>query len=101
MCNMPPEPTLILDLEGLAGITNNLSGFYELGADIDLGGTDCTPLGNDSAQFTGSFNGNGHTISGLAARTTPRQTADGTVKSTPMVIKQPQPQPQQPVNPQP
>ena len=26
---------------------------------------------------------------------------NGTVKSTPMVIKQPQPQPQQPVNPQP
>ena len=56
-------PTLIIDREGLAVIADNLAGTYELGADIDLGGTDWTPIGNDSTPFTGSFHGNGHTIS--------------------------------------
>jgi hypothetical protein len=65
------EPTLILDREGLAAIADNLAGTYELGADIDLGGTDWTPLGNDSTPFTGSFNGNGHTISGLVCTNNP------------------------------
>ena len=35
-------PTVITTREGLAAITNNLAGFYALGADIDLGGAEWT-----------------------------------------------------------
>lgn len=53
-----------------------MSGDYVLGADIDLSGMDWTPLGGyigtkgtmDDAEanvFSGTFNGNGHVISGL------------------------------------
>lgn len=43
------EPTLITTREGLAAIANDLGGSYALGAEIDLGGTDWTPIGNVSA----------------------------------------------------
>ena len=59
------EPTLITTREGLAAIANDLAGSYELGADIDLGGTDWTPLGNVSAPFTGTLYGNGYAIHNL------------------------------------
>ena len=59
------EPTLITTREELAAITNNLGGFYALGADIDLGDTDWTPIGNDSEPFTGTLRGNGHAIRNL------------------------------------
>lgn len=42
----------------------NLSGDYELAANINLTGA-WSPKGNSSTPFTGSFNGNGHTINGL------------------------------------
>ena len=37
----------------------------ELANDIDLGGEEWTPIGTQSHQFQGIFNGNGHTISNL------------------------------------
>ena len=37
----------------------------ELANDIDLGGEEWTPIGTQSHQFQGTFNGNGHTISNL------------------------------------
>ena len=40
------EPSLITTREGLAAIANDLAGSYALGADIDLGGTDWTPIGS-------------------------------------------------------
>ena len=43
------EPTLITTREGLAAIANDLGGTYALGADIDIGGADWTPIGNVSA----------------------------------------------------
>ncbi len=56
-------------LAGMAYLVNTESryrGFdYILTADIDLSAYYWTPIGNSSAPFTGSFNGNGHTISGL------------------------------------
>ena len=70
----------IADAEGLAAINNNLSGNYVLTADIDLAGVEWTPIGTwvpsgDSEEeqeipsseyaFTGTFDGNGHTISNL------------------------------------
>ena len=60
------EPTLITTREGLAAIANDLGGSYALGADIDLGGADWTPIGNDSEPFTGTLRGNNHAIRNLA-----------------------------------
>ena len=57
--------TSITTREGLAAIANDLGGSYALGADIDLGGTDWTPIGTASAPFTGSLHGNGHAIRNL------------------------------------
>ena len=66
--------------EALAAINENLSGSYVLTADIDLAGIDWTPIGayapsGESAEeqetpaadvaFTGTFDGQGHTISNL------------------------------------
>ena len=59
------EPTLITTREGLAAIANDLGGSYALGADIDLGGADWTPIGNVSAPFTGTLYGNGRVIRNL------------------------------------
>ena len=70
----------IADAEGLAAINNNLSGNYVLTADIDLAGVEWTPIGtwvpsgeseeeqeipSSEYAFTGTFDGNGHTISNL------------------------------------
>ena len=64
--------------EQLAAINENLSGNYVLTADIDLAGEEWTPIGafvpgggeegeqpDLTAAFTGSFDGQGHTISNL------------------------------------
>ena len=66
--------------EALAAINDNLSGSYVLTADIDLAGTEWTPIGayapsGESAEeqeiptaelaFTGTFDGQDHTISNL------------------------------------
>lgn len=67
-------------VEELAAINDNLSGNYVLTADIDLAGAEWTPIGayapsGESAEeqeipasetaFTGTFDGQGHTISNL------------------------------------
>ena len=56
----------------LQGMIGNLSGNYVLGANIDAGGASAwnygegfAPIGNDSAKFTGVFDGLGHSIFGL------------------------------------
>ena len=59
------EPTLITTREGLAAIANDLGGSYALGAEIDLGGADWTPIGTESAPFTGTLRGNNHAIRNL------------------------------------
>ncbi|MDE3038551.1 MAG: hypothetical protein KGJ21_08910, partial [Pseudomonadota bacterium] len=57
------------DLQGMNG---NLVGYYALGANIDASATSgwnagagFTPVGTSSTNFTGSFEGLGHVISGL------------------------------------
>lgn len=60
--------TPINDAAGLAAMSNDLSGEYELTADITLAG-EWTPVGNNDAPFTGKLNGNGHTITGLTNTT--------------------------------
>ena len=63
--------TLISTREGLVAIANNLAGTYTLGADIDLGGADWTPIGTESAPFTGALHGNGHAIRNLVCTNNP------------------------------
>ncbi|HEY7905809.1 MAG TPA: hypothetical protein VIC53_02690, partial [Wenzhouxiangella sp.] len=46
-----------------AGTTLTLS--YQLMNDLDLAGTDWTPIGDATNQFTGTFNGDGYTISNM------------------------------------
>ena len=57
-------------LKNLAKLVNeqwNLGINITLTADIDLSGIDWTPIGIDyNHQYTGTFNGGGHTITGLA-----------------------------------
>ncbi len=52
--------------EELQAITNDLAGDYTLQNDIDCSGiANFTPIGMSIAIFTGTFEGNGHTISNL------------------------------------
>ncbi|MFC3959196.1 right-handed parallel beta-helix repeat-containing protein [Halovivax cerinus] len=70
----PPveEPTEITTLAGLQTMADDPTGDYVLGSDIDASGTDTwnngagfAPVGDSSTPFTGTFDGQGHTISGL------------------------------------
>lgn len=55
----------ILNSAGLAAMNNNLSGSYSLETDLTLSGS-YTPIGgNGYGAFTGKFDGNFHTISGI------------------------------------
>ena len=75
------EVTEISTVEELMAVNDNLSGNYVLTADLDLGKEEWTPLGSfvqmgqegeeaetpDAAYaFTGTFDGQGHTIQGLS-----------------------------------
>ena len=42
---------------------------YVLGNDIDLGGAELTPIGNDTTHFTGKFSGDGHVVSNFVINT--------------------------------
>lgn len=67
--------TVISDAAALGRLMDDpaaWSGSYRLGADIDLGSVKQSPIGNYETPFTGSFDGAGHTISGLNIK------ADGT-----------------------
>ena len=61
------------DLKNIAKLVNeqwNLGINITLTADIDLSGIDWTPIGIDyNHQYKGTFNGGGHTITGLAVTT--------------------------------
>ena len=56
----------------LQGMKNGLAGYYALGGNIDASATSgwnsgagFTPVGNSTSNFTGNFDGLGHTINGL------------------------------------
>ncbi len=64
--------TVVSDLTGLQAMSSNLAGNYALGANIDAsatnawnGGSGFMPVGDVTTNFTGRFDGLGHTISGL------------------------------------
>ncbi len=56
----------------LAAIADDLTGSYELTADLDLsyynGWGNWQPLGSEALPFSGTFVGNGHSISGLSSK---------------------------------
>lgn len=57
------DPYIITTKKQLKAIADDLSAFYQLGADINLGGIDWEPLGNATTPFTGGLDGAGYTIS--------------------------------------
>lgn len=64
------DPYLIstaVHLEDLANPINSgdWNGYFQLTADLDMTGLTLAPIGNNSTKFTGSFDGNNHTISNL------------------------------------
>ncbi len=62
----PEEPYIIYTANGLDQVRNDLSATYKLGADIDLSGySNWAPIGNDSAQFSGIFDGSNYKIGNL------------------------------------
>ncbi|MDG5766031.1 T9SS type A sorting domain-containing protein [Balneolales bacterium ANBcel1] len=69
------DPYVITNAAGLKAMNEGLDAHFVLADDIDLSpssawnyGAGWTPVGSpdDEAAFSGSFNGNGHTITGLA-----------------------------------
>ena len=59
-------PIPLYSRKDLEAIAFNLGGNYILMNDIDLSGSNWTPLGKTNAEaFTGKFNGNGHKIIGM------------------------------------
>lgn len=85
--------TVINTIQDLQNISNDLSGSYVLGKDIDASGFNFTPIGcygvcpNGSA-FTGTLDGNGYTIANLSISTSLSQAglffqvgSSGTVKN--------------------
>ncbi|MGE7823579.1 S-layer homology domain-containing protein [Paenibacillus sp. NPDC093718] len=63
------QPYLIETAEQLNAVRNNLEAHYQLVQDIDLSGyatiEGWEPIGTDSARFSGTFDGQGHHITGL------------------------------------
>lgn len=53
------------ELAELAKTPDNWNGNYKLSADIDLSGTEFSPVGSSETPFTGTFDGNGFEISNL------------------------------------
>ncbi len=63
------------DLQGMRGNAPNLAGHYALGSNIDATATGTTwaavgfvPIGVTGTEFTGTFDGLGHTITGLTIK---------------------------------
>ena len=60
------NPYQITTAAQLQAINDDVTANYVLMADINLNGVDFTPIGNiDTGAFSGTFDGNGHKISGL------------------------------------
>jgi hypothetical protein len=55
-------PVIISSTSRLNEINNDLTDTYRLTVDLDLGGAEFTPIGSSSNPFTGTFDGQNHTI---------------------------------------
>jgi hypothetical protein len=66
----------------LENVKNNMAGNYLLMNNIDLGGATWTPIAGDRGiPFTGTFNGNGHTISNYTLSETPSTSGGMTLRT--------------------
>ncbi len=63
------NPFQISTCSQLSGINAGLDAFYELAGNIDCSGIDPGRIGSQSAPFTGTFRGNGHTIANITVVT--------------------------------
>lgn len=63
-----PDAKPISTAEDLKAIANDLDGDYILTNDIDISGENWTPIGTIEEPFTGTLDGDGHTISGLTIK---------------------------------
>lgn len=64
------NPYQIKTAADLQNINNDVTAHYKLMANIDLSGIEFTPIGNaDTGAFSGTFDGNGYTISNLTVDT--------------------------------
>lgn len=61
------DPYIITNRAELGAMADDLTAYYQLANDIDLGGSSSpwTPIGTDSAPFAGSLDGNGYTIANM------------------------------------
>ncbi|QPA31415.1 GLUG motif-containing protein [Thermaerobacillus caldiproteolyticus] len=65
------NPYIVQTPQDLHNVRNNLTAYYELGNDIDMGSWgNFTPIGTSSAKFIGSFNGKGYKIKNLTINST-------------------------------
>ena len=65
------NPYIITTPEQLAKITADMTAYYKLGNDIDLGNiANWVPIGTEDDPFTGSLDGNGYTISNMKINST-------------------------------
>jgi hypothetical protein len=63
------DPYIINEDYQWLNITNYLDAYYELDADLNMGDYELlSPIGSDTDPFTGSINGNGHTVSGATIK---------------------------------
>lgn len=62
----PEDPYKIYTASELDNVRNDMAASYILMNDIDLGGIDFQPIGDGTTTFTGTFDGNGYTISNLS-----------------------------------
>lgn len=66
LCCFPVSAASVTEIstaDQLKAVKDNLAGSYRLTADIDLGGEEWEPLGDEATPFTGTFDGNGKTVS--------------------------------------
>ena len=70
------SPYVITSVSDLDVIRTNLSAHYKLGANITLS-AEWTAIGTHDQPFTGSFDGNGHTVSGLKSTVSGRDVYAG------------------------
>ena len=60
-----PEELALLSKQVKNGTTTGEGWTYKLGADLDMSAHKWTPIGNSDKYFNGTFDGQGHTISGI------------------------------------
>lgn len=63
------DPYIITTRADLEAVNDHLDAYYELGADVDLAGSDWTPIGVEYAEFTGHLDGKYHKITGMTIYT--------------------------------